>query len=100
MGETVFSPLQILRAPNPYLPVILYPVLYYYEQNDQGYRDYLSAYYAEYSEQLDTRDIIIKSLRMKRFLKHVDVSVDTHKERIETLSRYTTNKLHKEPKLL
>ena len=63
-----------------------------YEQSDQGFKDCISAYYAEYSEQLDTRDVLIKSLRTRRFLKPADVSVDAHKERIETLCRYA-NKL-------
>ena len=42
---------------------------------------------------LDKRDVFTKSLRTRCVLKPLDVSVDTHQERIEALCRYA-KKLH------
>ena len=63
-----------------------------YEQDDQGFKDCLSAYYAEYSKQSNARDKLIKSLRTSRFFMPIEGTVKAHYARIETLFRYA-NKL-------
>ena len=64
-----------------------------YPQDEDGFKDCVKKFYTKYSSQVNTRDILIKSLRSKRVLKPNDVSVDEHQERIENLCRYA-NKLH------
>ena len=64
-----------------------------YPQDQDGFKDCVKKFYKKYSSQVNTRGILIKSLRSKKVMKPIDVSVDEHQERIENLCRYA-NKLH------
>ena len=64
-----------------------------YPQDEDGFENCVKKFYTKYSSQVNTRDILIKSLRSKRVLKPDDISEDEHQERIENLCRYA-NKLH------
>ena len=64
-----------------------------YPQDQDGFKDCIKQFYKKYSSQVNTRGILIKSLRSKKVMKPIDVSVDEHQERIENLCRYA-NKLH------
>ena len=62
-------------------------------QDEDGFNDCVSNYYAKYASVKDARDVFIKYLEGKHVAKRDDVSIEEHVERIETLCRYA-NKLH------
>jgi len=64
-----------------------------YTQDEDGFKECISAFYLKYAAAKDARDVFIKYLESSKVAKREDVTIDAHVERIETLCRYA-NRLH------